>query len=226
MDSGSTGDRPRDGGASTPSPASGGGDTPDVWRTRETLLARLHDRGDARSWEEFARIYQPYIFAVVRNMNVAHHDCEDLTQEVLCKAWEILPTFQYRREKGSFRGWFARITRNVVLNFITKGKRRRELLEDKRLDLPSGSTEAISLPEVEKIAEEEWRVYLGRMAWDNVKPTLNEVTRNVFEGVIAGKEIEQIAGDLGVAENTVYRYRKNVQNLLYREIRRLEAELG
>ncbi len=198
----------------------------DVWRTRETLLARLHDRGDARSWEEFARIYQPYVFAVVRNMNVAHHDCEDLTQEVLCKAWEILPTFEYHQEKGSFRGWFARITRNVVLNFVTKGKRRRELLEDKRLDLPAGSTEAISLPEVEKIAEEEWRVYLGRMAWDNVNPGLNEVTRNVFEGVIAGKEIERIAADLGVAENTVYRYRKNVQNLLYREIRRLEAELG
>ena len=67
----------------------------DEYSTRQTLLQRLKNQQDDRSWEEFVFYYQRYIYAIISNMNLPHHDCEDLVQAVLLKAWKILPGFQY-----------------------------------------------------------------------------------------------------------------------------------
>lgn len=88
--------------------------------TRASLLASLNDRASEEAWTEFAGIYRPLIVrvAVARGLQVA--DAEDLAQEVLATVARAIETFKSRGE-GSFRGWLFQITKNLVVNHLTRG---------------------------------------------------------------------------------------------------------
>jgi len=196
----------------------------DEYATRQTLLQRLKNQQDDRSWEEFAHYYQRYIYAIISNMQLSHHDCEDLVQAVLLKAWKNLPKFQYDPGKGKFRGWITVVTKNTVKDWFAKHSRRRRMIEEGKditdYDVPG------ELPELEAIAEKEWENYLTRLAWENVETNLAPKVRSAFLMLWEGKGIKEIAEELDIAENTVYQYKGRVQKLLYKEVVRLEYELG
>ena len=56
--------------------------------TRQTLLVRVQNQSDEKSWEEFAGYYRRYIYMVARNMRLSHHDAEDVLQRTLLKLSE------------------------------------------------------------------------------------------------------------------------------------------
>ena len=62
--------------------------------TRETLLAKIKNRHDDDSWEDFVYYYKSYIHIICRKMNVSFHDTEEIVQKVLIIAWKKLPNFQ------------------------------------------------------------------------------------------------------------------------------------
>lgn len=196
----------------------------DEYSTRQTLLQRLKNQQDDRSWEEFVFYYQRYIYAIISNMNLPHHDCEDLVQAVLLKAWKNLPGFQYDPGKGKFRGWITVVTKNTVKDWLAKHARKRKVIDDSKeiddYDIPG------ELPELEAIAVSEWENYLTQLAWENVEGSLAPKVRATFLALWQGKGVREIAEDLEIAENTVYQYKGRVQKLLYKEVVRLEYELG
>ena len=196
----------------------------DQYNTRETLLQRLKDQHDESSWEEFVQFYQRYIYAIILNMHLPHHDCEDLVQMVLLKAWKNLPKFQYDPGKGKFRGWITTVTKNTVKDFLAKSSRRRRIVDEGK-KLPQYQ-QSVEFPEIDKIAEREWQNYLSRLAWEHVEPTLAPKVKASFLMLLEGKAVRAIAEELGLAENSVYQYKSRVQKLLYKEVHRLEYELG
>ena len=100
----------------------------DVYKTRRTLLERLHDRNDDSSWKEFVETYRGYIFVVIRRMGIDEASTEDLVQQVLVKLWDKLPEFSYDSKKR-FRSYVATVTRNKVNDFVRSLK-----AEQKRID--------------------------------------------------------------------------------------------
>jgi len=88
--------------------------------TRESLLASLNSPVADEGWREFAAIYRPLIFRVAVAKGLQHADAEDLTQEVLAVIERSLGSFDSSR--GSFRGWLYQITRNLVVNHLTRGR--------------------------------------------------------------------------------------------------------
>ena len=92
------------------------------WQTSETLLERVKNPDDEKSWEDFVYYYRPFIYSAIRGMNIAHHDAEEICQSVLLKAWKKLPEFEYNRGKGRFRGWLCHVTGNSVRDSIRKRK--------------------------------------------------------------------------------------------------------
>tara|TARA_R110002072_G_scaffold179059_1_gene335068 strand:+ start:131216 stop:131815 length:600 start_codon:yes stop_codon:yes gene_type:complete len=88
--------------------------------TRESLLASLDSPVADESWREFAAIYRPLIFRVAVAKGLQHADAEDLTQEALTAVERSLGS--YEASRGSFRSWLYQITRNLVVNHLTRGR--------------------------------------------------------------------------------------------------------
>ena len=186
--------------------------------TRLTLLEKIRDRHDEQSWEDFVDTYRPFVYSVCRQMNVNHYDAEELTQDVLLKLWEKLPEFQYSKS-GRFRGWLCTVTGNAVKNFF-RGNQRRNERQQKYCD-----TE-IDTPEIEKIAEENWKKYAVVRAMENIRPLFSELVIEAFEMLNQGKSRTEVAQALDIPANRVSVYKERVLRRLSAEIRRIDQEWG
>ena len=86
--------------------------------------------------------------------------------------------------------------------------------------------EKVSLPEIEEIAESEWRTYIANLAWENISPDLHENAAKCFKLFNEGVEVAEIAKQLDIVEGSVYVYKKRVEQKLIKEIKSLEEDLG
>ena len=197
------------------------------WLTNATLLQRIKNTHDDQSWEEFNSYYRPYVYMIIKGLKIQHDDAKEITQLIMIKIWKNLPKFNYDPDKGYFRGWLRTVTVNTVRTYISKKAYKQESLEglseeDSTPDLETDLSES----EIERIADAEWEQYIFNMAWANVKDEFNDKVQEVFNQLLEGKEAEEIADDIGIKRNTVYIYRKRIQEKLYKEVRRLNRELG
>lgn len=196
------------------------------FQTRQTLLQKLQDQYDGDAWKEFYGIYQDFIFAVVRKMKFDIHDAEDISQKVLLKAWEKLPSFQYNCERGNFRSWLTVITRNQARMEMRSKYRDFDNPFSKRHMQLKVLMDSWTEPEIEKISELEWQKYIVAKAWNNVEPTLGPKVRQAYEMLVHGESVMNTASSLQIETNTVYRHRRRVEKMLQKEIQRLEVQFG
>lgn len=89
--------------------------------TRKSLLASLNDSAAESAWNEFVVLYRPLIIRVARAKGVQDADAEDLAQEVLTRVERSVGSFE-SQGPGSFRRWLSQVTRNLVINFLTRNK--------------------------------------------------------------------------------------------------------
>ena len=188
-------------------------------RTRLTLIQRIKNKSDEQSWQEFVDIYRPYIAAVVRNMNINEAEIDDHVQTVLVICWNKLPEFDYNPGKGKFRFWLSRIVNYTVVNHIRKTGRRMELQEN--IEIPLSVS-----PDVEQMAEHEWKIFISKLAWENIKQNLSENVIYSFEQLMKGRKPAEIAAEIGVEENTVHVQKNRIEKKLFLEIQHLKEELG
>lgn len=197
----------------------------DEYRTSITLVQKMRNQYDESSWDRFTETYTPYMRMIILSMGMRHHDTEDLVQAIILKAWKNLPSFDYSPDKGALRSWLKTITKNTVLSFLKKKSTKEasldEMQENSVLD-HSPVTEA----DIYSCMDKQWEIYISNLAWENVKEEFGETVQEIFLKLSKGETIETIAVDLDVKENTVYQSRKRVKNRLYREIRRLNHDLG
>jgi len=196
----------------------------DQYRTRETLIQRVQNRHDEQSWEEFVCVYRRYIYAIIRSMNINEHDTEDILQQVLINLWNSLPKMDYTRI-NRFRSWLSTVTKNCVTDFIRKRTRDAQRLEKAARDETLTYLRTIRLPEIGKIAEREWEIHLTNMAMENIESFFSGKAVDVFRLSLKGLSVEDIARELNLKENSVYRLKNRVKDRLIQEINRLRQEL-
>jgi RNA polymerase sigma-70 factor, ECF subfamily len=173
--------------------------TPD---TRQSLIARLHDAGDAAAWVEFCAIYEPTTFRIARKYGLQDADAREVTQEVLLTVSRKIQAFDLSRD-GRFRGWLARIARNAAVDLLRRRKATGVGGSDfvRRLsEVPNAND-----PNDCEDFEIEARRQQFRWAADQVRHLVNAKTWQAFWlSAVEGKPGEQVAKQLGMSVGAVY----------------------
>lgn len=194
--------------------------------TRLTLIQKLQEDCNEASWEEFISIYKGYLFVILKKMNFNDEDCHDLMQKTFLKVWENVQGFSHGGKNGQFRRWLARITKNTALNHIVKLKRERDKTSLLEFEKQHEYLSSISDPDIDKIADKEWGVYISNLAWKNMSSQINETLEKVFKLSMDNISRSEIADMLNIPPNTVSVYKRRVMSLLQKEIKRLEESFG
>ena len=98
-------------------------DTRSRLHTRPSLLLRIRDSADAEAWRQFADLYARVIYGYWRRRGLQDADAADVTQEVLAQVARSIRTFEYRPERGRFRGWLRAVTQSKIERFRRKMNR-------------------------------------------------------------------------------------------------------
>ena len=99
-------------------------------KTRASLILRLRSPEDAAAWQEFVDIYQPLVYRLARARGLQDADAFDTTQEVLTRVAGAINRWDPDPERGSFRGWISRITRNLVIELMRSKNRLPKTSDD------------------------------------------------------------------------------------------------
>lgn len=196
----------------------------DQYNTRQTLIQRIKANPDEQSWEEFLRIYNPYIYAIIRNMNISPDDAEDVAQQVLIKVWKGIGKVEYSPVR-LFRNWLSTVTSNCVKDFIRKRAKDAERLEQASRDDTLTYLNAIALPDIDRIADREWGTHLANLAMERIEGLFSGKAIQVFMMSLEGVGVPEIAREMGLKDNSVYRLKNRVKERLAKEIELLRSEL-
>ncbi len=71
--------------------------------TRLSLLHRLKQAPAEIDWREFYAKYNAVILSFARKQGADDHTAEDVLQEAMMVVMRKLPSFEYDKQKGSFR---------------------------------------------------------------------------------------------------------------------------
>ncbi|MCM8530443.1 MAG: sigma-70 family RNA polymerase sigma factor [Lentisphaeraceae bacterium] len=190
--------------------------------TRYTLIQRMINEPDERSWEDFDSTYRPYVYGFLSRINRGPLDNEDITQAAILKLWKGLRKFEYRPEKCKFRSWVAIVARNTLYKEASLKRNKVVLYSDN--DEDSKTEEPVS-PEIEKIASDEWKNFILKKALEITKLQFSERVFEVFWLSSTGKSVESVATETKTEVNTVYVYRRRVEAVLKREVAKLYYDL-
>jgi len=129
--------------------------TADAPGTRSTLLTRLRDHDDRESWRAFFDRYWQLLYNVARRSGLDEAASEDVVQETVIVVAKAMPTFQYDRNRGSFKQWLLRIVRRRIVDQLRKVYRepRRALLRPEDLDAEAAAADSLVDPQFDRMAE-------------------------------------------------------------------------
>ncbi len=160
-------------------------------RTSDTLAAdadavdaALAASGDAHAFERLYRRHVNRIHTLVRRM--LGEDVDDVTQEVLIRAWQKLGSF---RGESAFGTWLHRLAVNLILNHRTSRSRfRQRFLEEPESGLETPAKSATPATQ---------------MDFETAIARLPEGARQIFVlHDVEGYRHEEIAGMLGITAGT------------------------
>ncbi|MEM9587651.1 MAG: sigma-70 family RNA polymerase sigma factor [Planctomycetota bacterium] len=171
---------------------------------------------DPTSWENFARVYSPLVYAWCRRSQLSEHDAADVVQEVFRSVYRGMTQFQ-RHQSGSFRGWLRTITTNKI-----RDHHRQSL----RIGLPKGGSSAatrlLRIPDLiatdSQARESEDLELVTRTALQVAESEVEPRTWQAFSRVVMdGQAAVLVAEQMGMSVGAVY----TLKSRILRRIREL-----
>jgi RNA polymerase sigma-70 factor (ECF subfamily) len=166
--------------------------------TRASLLLRLRDPQDHQAWVEFVALYEPVAYRLLRRRGLQDADARDVMQELFLAVSRSIDRWDPARERGSFRGWLQRVTRNLVINWLKRSERRVLATGDSdvqaMLDLLPADSEAETVE-----FDHELRRALFQRAAQQVRAEVQPATWQAFwETAVVGTSPAETARKLGM----------------------------
>lgn len=181
--------------------------------THPSLLSRVRDPADAGAWREFESQYGPLMLGYCRRLGLQLTDAEDVRQVVLSDLSKTLPRFQFQPQRGKFRTYLGRAVKNAVSRHLRRHDRSDRTLDSTVLASTPGKDDA----DFDKKWEQEWVLHHYRLAMQKMRSTYDARSLRVFDELVAGKSISDVATEFEVTPEAVRKIKQRVKERL-REI--------
>ena len=191
-------------------------------QTNPSLLGRLcRNPTDQVAWAEFVDRYGRKIYAWCRQRNMQDADAQDVTQAVLVRLAQRMPTFSYDGTR-SFRGWLRTLTQHALSDFVKGRERGGRGSGDRDTETFLQSLEARE--DLLTVLEQEFDQELLEMATARVRLRVEPRTWEAFRlTAVEGLPGAEAARRLDLRVAAVFKAKSRVQKLLQEAIAALEG---
>ena len=185
--------------------------------TKSSFINRLRGH-EKQAWNALVDEYTPDLYRMCRQSGLRKEDACDIVQLVLTRVFRKIGDFD-RIRKGSFRRWLKMITRNAVVDFTRKRKRRpplarggteaRQFFESIKLETGTISS-VVATPKKSEVCQliDKNRRRFGPTTWSAF-----------WQLVIEGRTMMEVSKSLNLRPGAV-------RQAKYRVMQALRAELG
>lgn len=201
-----------------------------TFRTRASLLQRLQENGDDRSWREFFDRYWRLIFSFARRAGLSEADAEDVVQEVMISLARNVKEFRYEPGRGSFKSWLLVVTKNRIIDI-----RRRQARWSERFEAMAESPTRAGEQEdhcdpnpspLDRVWLEEWESHLLQSALAAVRGQVAEKQYLMYEmHVLQEVPLARVAANLQTSAMSVYLAKHRVGKRLRVELEKARERL-
>jgi len=183
--------------------------------TPASLLERLRQPFDPQAWSRFVSLYTPMIYSWARRVGLQEPDAADLIQDVFVTLLQVLPTFEYDRQK-SFRRWLYTVT-------INRWRKDRKSPAGRVVSGQGALPEPVAIEgELESCWEAEYQRHVVAQALRLMRSDFAEKTwKACWELTVSGRSAAEVAAELGLSVGAVYAANFRVLNRLRRELHKM-----
>jgi RNA polymerase sigma-70 factor (ECF subfamily) len=198
-------------------------------KTRKSLIARLENWEDQRTWDEFYQTYWRLIYAVAIKAGLRNEEAFDCVQETILSIAKQSKKNLYDPEQGSFKTWLMNMTRWRINDQFRKRRKdtamtggdwdndRKTSVID-RVEDPGGDV-------LERLWDVEWKKNLADAALSRVKAQVSPKQYQIFDCyVIKQWDARKVQEKLNVSMAQVYLAKHRVGSVLKRELAKLEDQ--
>lgn len=176
--------------------------------TRQSLLGRLKDLGDDKSWSDFYETYRRLIFGMGVKAGLTPKEADDSLQETVITVAKTIHSYRYKPEV-TFKGWLRHITRKRIVDQFRK-RARRIVTDDRKEDGPASSAAVEQLPDpagsaFDAMWDDEWQQHVIATAMEKLKRQVSGRDYQIFHlRIIKKQPVGTVAKGLGVNMGLVY----------------------
>jgi RNA polymerase sigma-70 factor (ECF subfamily) len=182
--------------------------------TRRSLIDRLSNLEDNRTWREFFETYWRLIYSVARKAGLDQFEAEEAVQETVISVVRKIPEFRYDPNVGTFRGWLLTLARWRIADQFRK-RQSKQAID------PEAAT--IEEPWFSEVWNHEWETHLLTTSLERLKGKTSLAQFQVFECyVIKGWPAQKVAKELQVSIGSVYLAKNRLLPMLKEIMARVE----
>ena len=198
-------------------------------KTRKSLIARLDNWEDQKTWDEFYQTYWRLIYAVAIRAGLRPEEAFDCVQETILSIAKQSKKKLYDPEQGSFKTWLMNMTRWRINDQFRKRKKdtamsggdwgdERKTAVIDRIEDPNGDV-------LERLWDVEWKKGIADAALARVKAQVSPKQYQIFDYYVVRQwDATKVQEKLRVSMAQVYLAKHRVGAVLKKELAKLEEE--
>ena len=196
-------------------------------KTRKSLIARLDNWEDQKTWDEFYQTYWRLIYSVAIKAGLRPEEAFDCVQETILSIAKQSKKKLYDPEQGSFKTWLMNMTRWRINDQFRKRKKDTAMVagewaDDRktavidRIEDPNGDV-------LERLWDVEWKKGIADAALARVKAQVSPKQYQIFDFyVLRQMDAQEVQDKLNVSMAQVYLAKHRVGAALKKELAKLE----